>query len=343
MARKKAVRQGSQAPPDRHIAFLAYQLGFAGRWFPPFAAYFWESADLFNKCEGPDPVPDPVQKALRELTSATESLAGLVPSSQAALAAAILEQANRAWASFEGAWGGDCHQKTVRRRDESDPVYAFGWPELEGSPLLGGVWAELQRAIDAYRDSLPAALGDWVCLGGLVAAVFDLDSGGTHSLNRLPELQNQLSKMAPQPLLEGLPINLLHASVEQVSELHERLWRRFTSEARGAGQEEQPPAEPQEASPGGDQLPSDASPRPKPKSLALALKVEHPDWSVTRIAKESGCSRTGLYRHETFKKMNEVLKLGKQERPRGIQSRDSERRTSVDGVVYTDPAEEIED
>jgi hypothetical protein len=55
-------------------------------------------------------------------------------------------------------------------------------------------------------------------------------------------------------------------------------------------------------------------------SLALAVLVEHPDWSVTRIAKEVGCDRVTLWRSEAFRKARSVLRQGKSETPRGTKA-----------------------
>jgi hypothetical protein len=53
------------------------------------------------------------------------------------------------------------------------------------------------------------------------------------------------------------------------------------------------------------------------EALALAMLVEHPDWSDTKIAKAVGVNRTTLYDWPNFKKAKEALKQGKKELPRG--------------------------
>lgn len=50
---------------------------------------------------------------------------------------------------------------------------------------------------------------------------------------------------------------------------------------------------------------------------AIALLLEHRDWSDTQIAKEVGCSRTTLYDWPKFKKVRAVLRSGKADVPRG--------------------------
>ena len=51
--------------------------------------------------------------------------------------------------------------------------------------------------------------------------------------------------------------------------------------------------------------------------LALAMLVEHPDWSDTKIAKKIGINRTTLYDWSNFKKAKEALKEGKNHLPKG--------------------------
>nr|MBC8273541.1 helix-turn-helix domain-containing protein [Chloroflexota bacterium] len=53
------------------------------------------------------------------------------------------------------------------------------------------------------------------------------------------------------------------------------------------------------------------------EALALAMLVEHPGWSDTRIAKAVGVNRTTLYDWPNFKKAKEALKQGKKKFPRG--------------------------
>jgi len=53
------------------------------------------------------------------------------------------------------------------------------------------------------------------------------------------------------------------------------------------------------------------------EALALALLVEHPEWSNTRIAKEIGVNRRSLYRWPRFRAARDTLKQGKGDLPRG--------------------------
>jgi hypothetical protein len=56
---------------------------------------------------------------------------------------------------------------------------------------------------------------------------------------------------------------------------------------------------------------------PTGEALALAMLVDHPDWSDTKIAKAIGVNRTTLYDWQNFKKAKEALKQGKNEFPKG--------------------------
>jgi hypothetical protein len=54
------------------------------------------------------------------------------------------------------------------------------------------------------------------------------------------------------------------------------------------------------------------------ESRALAMLVEHPDWSNTRIATALGCSRTSLHRLEKFKAARALVKAqGNAAMPKG--------------------------
>lgn len=48
------------------------------------------------------------------------------------------------------------------------------------------------------------------------------------------------------------------------------------------------------------------------KSRALALLIEHPDWSDTKIAQAVPCSRTTLYSWHEFKMAREAMETGRQ-------------------------------
>jgi len=59
------------------------------------------------------------------------------------------------------------------------------------------------------------------------------------------------------------------------------------------------------------------------EAKALALLVEHPDWTDTDIAKAIGVNRTTLYKWGKFKKAKEALKQGKNKYPRGSKNGES--------------------
>lgn len=58
------------------------------------------------------------------------------------------------------------------------------------------------------------------------------------------------------------------------------------------------------------------------ESRALGILVDHPDWAMTRIAKEVGCDRRRLYDMPKFKDARDALKSGKAEFPRGQKDAD---------------------
>lgn len=53
------------------------------------------------------------------------------------------------------------------------------------------------------------------------------------------------------------------------------------------------------------------------ETLALAMLVEHPEWTDKKIAEAVGVNRTTLYDWPNFKKAKEALKQGKKKFPRG--------------------------
>jgi len=58
------------------------------------------------------------------------------------------------------------------------------------------------------------------------------------------------------------------------------------------------------------------------EAKALALLVEHPDWTDTKIAKNVPCSRQTLYAWPTYRKARGIQESGKDERPHGSKSKD---------------------
>jgi len=67
--------------------------------------------------------------------------------------------------------------------------------------------------------------------------------------------------------------------------------------------------------------PSDEQPELALEGRALALLVDHPDWSTTRIAKRLGCSRSSLYRMRHFQFARAKLKESKADLPSGFKDR----------------------
>jgi hypothetical protein len=53
------------------------------------------------------------------------------------------------------------------------------------------------------------------------------------------------------------------------------------------------------------------------EAKAMAVLVQHPEWSVTRIAQEVDCNRQHLYRLPLFMKARAALKAGRGDIPRG--------------------------
>lgn len=58
----------------------------------------------------------------------------------------------------------------------------------------------------------------------------------------------------------------------------------------------------------------------KKKYVALAILCEHPDWSNTRIAKETGVNRTTLYTFPEVVMARNLLKQGRDNIPRGTKN-----------------------
>jgi hypothetical protein len=58
------------------------------------------------------------------------------------------------------------------------------------------------------------------------------------------------------------------------------------------------------------------------KARALAILVEHQDWSDTKIAKEAGINRTTLYNYPEFKAARKMQKQNKGKIPRGSKDRE---------------------
>jgi hypothetical protein len=68
---------------------------------------------------------------------------------------------------------------------------------------------------------------------------------------------------------------------------------------------------------------SDRQPPLDPQAHALALLVQHPDWTNTQIAKAVGVNRTTLYDWPRFKAARAAYKRANKDRlPRGCKSQD---------------------
>ena len=68
-----------------------------------------------------------------------------------------------------------------------------------------------------------------------------------------------------------------------------------------------------------------AKPQPQKlsaKARALAVLVDHQDWSDTKIAEAAGISRTTLYDYPDFKTARKVQKQNKGKIPRGSKDKD---------------------
>jgi hypothetical protein len=64
------------------------------------------------------------------------------------------------------------------------------------------------------------------------------------------------------------------------------------------------------------------TPPPSKKALALAVLIDHPDWSDKAIAQAIGVSRTTLYDWKAYKSAREMLKRARSEMPRDFIKRD---------------------
>jgi len=58
------------------------------------------------------------------------------------------------------------------------------------------------------------------------------------------------------------------------------------------------------------------------EAKALALLIDHPEWSNKQIAKAVGCNVRTLYKWKKFQEAKDILKAGRTERPRGRKDAD---------------------
>jgi hypothetical protein len=324
---------------ERHLAFLAYQLGFASVSFPAQAGHYWRTADVVDGVM--DAVPPVPRLHFQELLDATQRLRPLAPDRGEELAGQVTESAQRAWQLFERAWGGKTHRKRIARREGTEPEF-FDWEEVEaGSPFAEPVWDELRQTVETFRTALPPAAAAWVRLGAAVAEVFDPRAGGAYMLAAIAPLQNQLSEMLPEPLLAGLPLDLSRASPEQISDLDASIRKRLT-EASLKGDN---PCESATSARVTEGLNEDELPPGKlsKEEQALAVLIANPTISDTEIAERVGCNRTSLYRMHRLMSARAWLKQGKAETRRGRQDRDRAGAPFVDGDDESDPSDEFDD
>lgn len=142
----------------------------------------------------------------------------------------------------------------------------------------------------------------------------------------LPVLQNELAARADEPLLAGLDLVVAPAVTpagggplpyrDRVLALHRQLEARFVG------------GTPPPAGGEGDGAATAGLPPLQKGTLAVALLLEHPDWTDVRIAAAVGCDRTTLYRNPRFQKARALQRLGKGRVTRGSKSagRDGELR-----------------
>jgi hypothetical protein len=198
----------------------------------------------------------------------------------------------------------------------------------------------LRAAIEAYRRALPAGVAAWARLGSLVAAALDPNQGEAGTTGAIAVLENHLAEMLPEPLLEGLPVNLSRASLEAVAELHERLWERFTHVRQEPGPKA-PVAAP--ATPVSGAKDTAVAAGLSKEFHVVALMSEHPGLTVGEAAALVGCNRTALYRKPNFCKYVNILRQERRDLPRGWINRVPGGGTEVDGSDEHDPSEGLDD
>jgi len=158
-------------------------------------------------------------------------------------------------------------------------------------------------------------------------------------LRRFLLLRRLLHRGEPEPQDHGECLTDLADVAAKVKELNRpdvvrelllKLWPKFPTECRAM-------AFPKRTELGSDksdgELQRGKSPR-KPKhpnsdseeltgeAKALALLVQHPEWSNVKIAKEVPCSRTTLYTWQKFVAAREALSQGRRQMPRGTKDDD---------------------
>jgi hypothetical protein len=265
----------------------------------------------------------------------------LVPGCGEGLASRVTQTTQQAWRCFEGRWCDAEHLRNVSRRDENEE-WGFFREELmlAGSPLAAPAWGELRAAIEAYRLALPAGVAAWVRLGSLVAAALDPNQGDAGTTGAIAVLQNHLAEMLPEPLLEGLPVNLSRASMATVAELDERLWERFTHVRQEPGPKA-PVAAP--ATPVSGAKDTAVAAGLSKEFHAVALMTKNPDLKVAEAAALVGCNRTALYKKPLFSAFVKILRQERGGLPHGWIKSVPGGGTEVDGIDEHDPSEDLDD
>jgi AcrR family transcriptional regulator len=334
MARRpKAASPGPPANRDQQAGFFSYQLGWSAVRFPDLAALFWVNAD------GENSVPPALWQQVERLTDVASRLRPLLSSCERTLVSRVMEATQEAWRCFKGGWCDAKHLRNIRRRDGSEPEF---FPEelmLSGSPLEAPVWGELRAAVEAYRLALPGGVAAWARLGSLVASALDPNQGGARGIASIPALQNHLAEMLPEPLLEGLPVNLSRASLEMVADLHEQLWERLTQDVREPGPKGSAAAPVAPVSGAKDTAVAAGFSK---ELLAVALLREHPELTVGEVAARVGCNRTSLYRKPFIRELIKGRRQDRPELPRGLIKRIPGGGTEIDGIDETDPTEGVD-
>ncbi len=60
------------------------------------------------------------------------------------------------------------------------------------------------------------------------------------------------------------------------------------------------------------------------EARALALLMDHPEWTDAEIARNVPCNRTSIYRFGKYMEARELLEKGRMEKPRGSKSKDGD-------------------
>jgi AraC-like DNA-binding protein len=305
---------------ERHHAFIGYQTGFASVLLRAWAMHFLKTADTS------DSVPTAVRAQADRLVDGIVRLRSLVRRHREPPDRAI-ELTEKAWQSFQNAWGGERHLAVIRLRG-SDPDFD-DWNALENQlPWEEATWQNLRESLSRFITGLPRRTAVWVRLGVAVAEILDPRSGDDGATGRIALLENQLSEAMPHPWLDGIPLNLSGWSLADVAELHEKLLQRLSNRHEAADGPS-------------DKLPLKKASRGK-ETEALVFLMQHPEATDEEIARQVGCSRTSLYRMDNYRKCRAMLKQGKHERRSGRPFRNKAGDGYIDGIEDAATSSEAE-